>query len=286
MKVLLTGAGGQLGRCFHDLAPKGWEILAVDSSTLDITNLDLIKKAVSAFNPDAIVNAAAYTAVDKAENDIESAALVNECGPRNLALVAQEAGCRLVHVSTDYVFDGLATAPYQETDKTNPLSVYGRTKLDGESAVLNAHPHAIVIRTAWVFSEYGNNFVKTMLRLGKQRDSLGIVADQFGCPTYAGDIADTIIGLLEKNIAGGIYHYCGDNQVSWNEFAEVIFTTAVEKGFLEKAPVVNAISTEQYPTPAVRPKYSVLDCSKIKQHGIALSNWKSKVESVILRVIV
>ncbi|MGQ5790873.1 dTDP-4-dehydrorhamnose reductase [Serratia sp. IR-2025] len=286
MKVLLTGAGGQLGRCFNDLAPKGWEILAVGSNALDITNFDLVKETVSAFNPDVIVNAAAYTAVDKAENDVELAALVNECGPRNLALVAQETGCRLVHVSTDYVFDGLATTPYQETDKTNPLSVYGKTKLDGESAVLNVHPGTIVIRTAWVFSEYGNNFVKTMLRLGKQRDSLGVVSDQFGCPTYAGDIAVAIIGLLQKDIAGGIYHFCGDNQVSWSEFAEVIFATAVKKGLLEKAPVVNAISTKQYPTPAARPKYSVLDCSKIKQHGIALSDWKSKIESVILHTAV
>ncbi|WP_114193590.1 dTDP-4-dehydrorhamnose reductase [Edaphovirga cremea] len=281
MKVLLTGANGQLGRCFIDRVPTGWEVLATDSDTLDITDLEKVKQTVLAFQPDVIVNAAAYTAVDKAENDREMAKLINEQGPSNLALLAKAANCRLVHVSTDYVFDGLADSPYLESDVTNPLGVYGKTKLDGEIAVTAIQPEAIIIRTAWVFSEYGSNFVKTMLRLAKDHEVLGIVADQRGCPTYAGDIAIAILDLLEVDAEGGIYHFCGDKDVAWNEFAEFIFTSAVEQGVLTHSPKVNAITSEQYPTPAQRPKFSLLNCEKIKAYGITLSLWQERVSAVV-----
>ncbi|WP_323639667.1 dTDP-4-dehydrorhamnose reductase [Pectobacterium polonicum] len=274
MRILLTGANGQLGRCFQDRLPVGWEILATDSAELDITDLERVEEVVKNFQPDSIVNAAAYTAVDKAESEPELAAKINVIGPENLAIVASKQGIRLVHVSTDYVFDGNATEPYREDSATNPLSVYGKTKLAGEQAVAKASPEAIIVRTAWVFSEYGNNFVKTMLRLAKERDTLSIVNDQRGCPTYAGDLAQAIISLLEKNVEGGVYHYCGDEEVSWYEFAQAIFSVAIEKAVLKKAPTLKPITTTQYPTPAHRPAYSTLSGNKINKSEITLSNWQ------------
>ncbi|MCH5051625.1 dTDP-4-dehydrorhamnose reductase [Pectobacterium aquaticum] len=281
MKILLTGANGQLGSCFQDRLPAEWEILATDSAELDITNLEHVERTVKQFKPDAIVNAAAYTAVDKAESEPELAAKINVTGPENLAIVSSKQGIQLVHVSTDYVFDGNATEPYREDSVTNPLSVYGKTKLAGEQAVAKASSEAIIVRTAWVFSEYGNNFVKTMLRLAKERDTLSIVNDQRGCPTYAGDLAQAIISLLEKNAEGGIYHYCGDKEVSWYEFAQAIFSVAVEKGLLSKVPMLTSITTEQYPTPAHRPTYSALSGEKIKQLNTALSDWRTALKDVI-----
>lgn len=280
MKVLLTGANGQLGRCFQDRLPAGWQVRATDSAELDITNKSAVFAAVKEYQPDIIVNAAAYTAVDKAETESELAARVNTAGPENLALGAKAVGARLVHVSTDYVFDGRATKPYLETDLTNPLGVYGKTKLDGELAVRNVLPDAIIIRTAWVFSEYGNNFVKTMIRLGKDRDTLGVVADQRGCPTYAGDIAQTIIELIDHQAPGDIYHYCGDIEASWYEFANAIFSTAVAEGILQKSPVVNPLSTEQYPTPASRPGYSTLDTGRVSKYNKP-SDWRGQLVRVI-----
>lgn len=281
MKVLLTGSKGQLGSCFCDRLPAGWEVLATDSDSLDITDLAKVKQVVAEYRPDAIVNAAAYTAVDKAEIEGELATRINEQGPENLAQAAVEAGCRLVHVSTDYVFDGQAKVPYREADATNPLGVYGKTKLGGEIAVAGTQPEAIIIRTAWVFSEYGSNFVKTMLRLAKERDELGIVADQRGCPTYAGDIAQAIIALLQGQAEGGIYHFCGDREVTWSEFAQAIFAAAIAQGQLEKLPRVNGITTEQYPTPARRPTYSSLNCEKIKACRIAPSDWRHALKNIM-----
>ncbi|MEL0579545.1 dTDP-4-dehydrorhamnose reductase [Pectobacterium punjabense] len=281
MKVLLTGANGQLGRCFQDRLPAEWEILATGSNELDITDLERVAKVVKSFQPDAIVNAAAYTAVDKAESEPEIAESINVHGPQNLAIVATKYNVRLVHVSTDYVFDGSATEPYNEDSTTNPLSVYGNTKLAGEQAVTKVSPEAIIVRTAWVFSEYGNNFVKTMLRLAKERDTLSIVNDQRGCPTYAGDLAQAVISLLEKNVEGGVYHYCGDEEVSWYEFAQAIFTEAVHKALLNKAPTLTPITTAQYPTPAHRPAYSTLAGEKIEGLGIALSDWQSALKKTI-----
>ncbi|ULR32466.1 dTDP-4-dehydrorhamnose reductase [Dickeya fangzhongdai] len=283
MKVLLTGANGQLGRCFQDRLPEGWDVWTTDSDELDITDREQVLTAIAAYPPDVIVNAAAYTAVDKAESEPEQAALVNKTGPENLALAAKLVGARLVHVSTDYVFDGKATVPYVETDPTNPLGVYGQTKLDGERAVMAVLPESIIIRTAWVFSEYGNNFVKTMLRLGKEREMLSVVADQRGCPTYAGDIAQAIIDLLKLDAAGGIYHFCGDKEVSWHGFAKAIFAKAVEQGKLAKMPIVNAITTEHYPTPAKRPAYSSLNCGKVAALGSDPSDWQAALKQVLVK---
>ncbi|WDG00270.1 dTDP-4-dehydrorhamnose reductase [Pectobacterium carotovorum subsp. carotovorum] len=281
MKILLTGANGQLGRCFQDRLPAEWEILATDTAELDITDLEHVEQTVKQFKPDAIVNAAAYTAVDKAESEPELAEKINVIGPENLAIVASKQGIRLVHVSTDYVFDGNATEPYREDSATNPLSVYGKTKLAGEQAVAKASSEAMIVRTAWVFSEYGNNFVKTMLRLGKERDTLSIVNDQRGCPTYAGDLAQAIISLLEKSAEGGIYHYCGDEEVSWFEFAEEIFKVASKRKTIYSVPVLAEIKTKEYPTPAKRPKYSTLDCLKIKKLNIHQSNWLKEINKII-----
>lgn len=284
MKVLLTGSKGQLGSCFQDRLPTGWEIWATDSDVLDITDLSAVRAAVAEFKPNVIVNAAAYTAVDKAEAEYELAALINKVGPENLAVAAKKVGARLVHVSTDYVFDGTATTPYIETDMTNPLGVYGQTKLDGEIAVAAIDPEAIIIRTAWVFSEYGNNFVKTMLRLAKERNTLSIVADQRGCPTYAGDIAQAILELLSKQAEGGVYHYCGNKEVAWYEFATSIFDVAVQQKILLSAPVINPITTQEYPTAAARPAYSVLDCGKIISKNITSSDWQEKLMEVITKL--
>ncbi|MBG6244351.1 dTDP-4-dehydrorhamnose reductase [Candidatus Symbiopectobacterium sp. 'North America'] len=281
MKVLLAGSNGQLGRCFQDRLPFGWQILATDSTELDITDLAQVTATVSAFKPNAIVNSAAYTAVDKAESEVAVAERINAVGPANLASVATQHGIRLVHVSTDYVFDGNTNTPYTEESVTNPLSVYGITKLVGERAVSAAAPDAIIVRTAWVFSEYGNNFVKTMLRLGKERDALSIVDDQRGCPTYAGDLAQAIIALLQQNAAGGIYHYAGDKEVSWFEFAQAIFSVAVQKAVLSKAPTLTPITTAQYPTPAHRPAYSTLAGEKVMGLGIALSDWQGALKKTI-----
>ncbi|UCZ76035.1 dTDP-4-dehydrorhamnose reductase [Dickeya zeae] len=281
MKVLLTGANGQLGRCFQDRLPQGWSVLATDADSLDITDEAQVQATVKSWQPDAIVNAAAYTAVDKAESEPELAARINVAGPEYLARAARQQGARFIHVSTDYVFDGTATRPYIETDTTHPLGVYGQTKLDGERVVLKVNPAAQIVRTAWVFSEYGNNFVKTMLRLGRERESLGVVADQRGCPTYAGDIADAIISLLQQQADGGLYHFCGDEEVSWHEFASTIFTLAHEQQVLARVPVVNAITTEQYPTPAARPAYSTLDCAKIARLGIPPSAWRAALSTII-----
>ncbi|QIZ46523.1 dTDP-4-dehydrorhamnose reductase [Dickeya zeae] len=281
MRVLLTGANGQLGRCFQDRLPQGWFLLATDVDSLDITDEIQVQTIIKAWQPDTIVNAASYTAVDDAESEPELAKRINVAGPEYLARAARQLGASFIHVSTDYVFDGTATRPYIETDTTHPLGVYGQTKLDGERVVLKVNPAAQIVRTAWVFSEYGNNFVKTMLHLGGERDSLNVVADQRGCPTYAGDIADTIISLLQQKADGGLYHFCGDEEVSWHEFASIIFTIANEQQVLAHIPVVNAITTEQYPTPAARPAYSTLDCTKIARLGILPSAWRTALISVI-----
>jgi len=285
MKILLTGAKGQLGRCFQDRVPVGWILKATDSDTLDITNQDEVIKIANEFKPDVIINAAAYTAVDKAETEKILAERVNSTGPRNLAEAAKSLNSKFVHISTDYVFDGYANEPYIESSTTNPLSVYGITKLEGEAAVLQAYPQAIIIRTAWVFSEYGNNFVKTMIRHAKERDTLSVVDDQFGCPTYAGDIAQAIIEILKFPVSG-IFHYCGDKKTSWDEFAKIILDKAFEYGNISKIPIIKSISTEQFPTPAQRPKFSLLCCDKICLLGIKTSDWSDQLSAVIKKLVI
>lgn len=268
MKILLTGANGQLGRCLQDRFPSDWNIVATDSCKLDISNLKQVQQFIIQEQPDAIINAAAYTAVDKAEQETLLAQQINELGPLYLAEQASLLDIPFIHVSTDYVFNGDANQPYLETDAVDPKSIYGKTKLAGEKSVIKTYPNAIIVRTAWVFSEYGNNFLKTMLRLGKERDEISIVSDQIGSPTYAGEIANAIIKLLvnqkEKENVYGIYHFTGQTVMSWFDFSTLIFAQAFKNGLITKIPKLNPIPTSKYPTPAKRPEYSVLCCDKIE----------------------
>lgn len=271
MKVLLTGANGQLGRCLLDRlrTNRDIEFFALDSAELDIVDATRVEQALDEFSPDILINAAAYTAVDRAEEEPELARKVNLQGAENLARATARRGAVMIHVSTDYVFDGRADRPYKEEDQTGPAGVYGQTKLAGEKAVSGFCPKHIILRTAWVYSEYGNNFVKTMLRLAATRDELNVVADQIGCPTYAGDIADTILKIclnLSGKPAWGTYHYVGATRCSWADFARAVFAEARKQGILQKEVLVHDIATSEYPTPAKRPTYSVLDCGKISAH--------------------
>lgn len=256
MKVLLTGANGQLGRCFLDIVPNEWQLIATDHDVLDITNTEQVESFMKQHQPDVIVNAAAYTAVDKVQSEAVIARKINAQGPYNLSIAANKNNARFYHISTDYVFDGEKTKPYLTTDQINPLGVYGKTKLQGKQLCLKVNPNVTIIRTAWVFSQYGNNFVKTILRLAKERSELKIVNDQIGCPTYAGDLAYCIIQLIKQNNIPRIYHYCGDEVMSWFDFAKLIISKAYE---LNMIPKLSAISSYEYPALVKRPAYSVLD---------------------------
>lgn len=282
MNILITGANGQVGHCLVQQLQGSGDIrlLAADRDTLDITDRAAVFQTASDFRPDVIINAAAHTAVDKAESEPDAAAAINCDGARHLAEAAEQCGALMLHISTDYVFDGQGSEPYRESDPTGPQSVYGRTKLAGEQAVQAACRRHIILRTAWVFGEHGNNFVKTMLRLGAQRDRLGIVSDQFGSPTYAGDIAAALIVMAKQLYAGtsqayGVYHFAGSPYVSWYQFAEAVFRAAAEQGVLPRVPLLDAITTADYPTPAHRPANSRLNLDKIQTaFGIGPSDWQ------------
>ncbi|SMY17000.1 dTDP-4-dehydrorhamnose reductase [Photobacterium aquimaris] len=287
MKVLITGSNGQVGSCLVKQLQSCPEIefLAVDRDELDITSKQEVINTVNNFMPNIIINAAAHTAVDKAENEVELSYAINRDGPEYLAQAAEHVGAAILHISTDYVFAGDKDGSYSESDTVNPQGVYGESKLSGEKAVINACSRHIILRTAWVFGEDGNNFVKTMLHLAQQRNSLGIVADQFGGPTYAGDIAAALIKIAKlitdsKNTFNannyGIYHFSGMPHVSWCEFAQVIFDKAVEQKVLVKSPDVKGIKTEEYPTPAKRPANSKLNTNKITiVFNTPASDWQS-----------
>ena len=294
MHLLVTGANGQLGQCLADqLKAQGIAHTLLSRQEADINDTVVLEKIIANKGITAIINAAAYTAVDKAESEPELARRVNEEGPAALAKLCSRFDIPLLHVSTDYVFDGNSQTPYTEADQTNPTGIYGQTKLNGEIAVQCHCPKHIILRTAWVFSEYGNNFMKTMLRLAKERDTLGVVADQIGCPTYAGDIAKTLISIArqihiaEHNNNGtqahyGVYHYAGNEAVSWHGFATTIFEAAFQSGAINAIPTVNAISTEAYPTPAKRPAYSVLCSTKIhRDYDVMASAWREAVARLI-----
>lgn len=263
--ILITGANGQLGTELGALLP---DAIKTDRNELDITNADAVNRFVDKNKIDAIVNCAAYTAVDRAEDDIQMAEQINVVGPRNLAA----SGAKIIHISTDYVFDGTAHRPYSALDLPNPVSVYGKTKLSGEFAVRNFAKVYAIIRTAWLYSPYGSNFVKTMLRLGKEKSEINVVADQIGTPTYAADLARAIVTVLPKLNAenSGIYHYTNNGVCSWYDFATEIMTMSGLKCN------VNPITTEQYPTRATRPAYSVLDKSKIKDtFDVEIPHWRA-----------
>ncbi|MDB1122438.1 dTDP-4-dehydrorhamnose reductase [Vibrio algarum] len=286
MKVLITGCNGQVGKCLTKNLAENAEILAVDYQDLDITDQAAVFNVFLDFQPDYIVNAAAHTAVDRAEEEVDLSFKVNRDGPKFLAEAAQACGAVILHISTDYVFGGEGSGLYTESDKTDPQCVYGESKLAGEAAVVENCENHLILRTAWVFGEHGNNFVKTMLKLAETRDALSIVGDQFGGPTYAKDISDALVKMIESIEAGkqpewGVYHFSGLPHVSWFEFAEYIFNTAHKEGILDTIPQLTSIPTSSYPTPAKRPENSRLDCQKIEnQFQIKPSDWQAALTNI------
>lgn len=286
-KIAVTGANGQLGRKIVELFSDYSHLRSFDKVALDITDQQQVNDVLGEFKPDFIINAAAYTAVDKAELEIDQADKLNHLGPLYLGKVAEQLGAVLIHISTDYVFNGLKEEPYCENDPTEPQNQYGLSKLLGEKAIAEVCKKHIIIRTAWVFSEHGHNFVKTMLRLGQSRRELSIVSDQYGGPTYAGDIALAIRKVIDVIVnAGearwGIYHFCGMPYISWYDFSKEIFSCAVNSKQIPEAPKLNAINSASYPTPAKRPAFSKLDCRKIEsEFGVNCSNWQGALHHVI-----
>ena len=278
-KILVTGANGQLGQCLQKISSQfeEFEFIFTDSETLDITNKEEVNDFFWQNAPDFCINAAAYTAVDLAETDIEKAFLVNADGTENLAEACAENNAQFIHVSTDYVFDGENNLAYTEEDFTNPLGVYGASKLAGDELALEVNPCSVILRTSWVYSEFGKNFVKTMLNLFATKEELNIVADQFGQPTNANDLAEAIMKIIKsEKITPGIFNFSNLGRISWFDFAEKIAE-------LSKAKIkLNAIETSQYPTPAKRPKNSVLDLDKIsKTYAIQLKPWEESLEGCV-----
>ncbi|OXM15089.1 dTDP-4-dehydrorhamnose reductase [Paenibacillus herberti] len=274
MKVLVTGANGQLGRELTLWKQgSGLEIVGMSREQLDITSLEQCRAAATATKPDVIIHCAAYTAVDLAESDPDGAYQVNAAGTRNIAIAAREAGAKLIYVSTDYVFDGKGSTPYQEYDATNPLTVYGKSKLAGEQLVQSLHDRWFIVRTSWVYGQHGANFVKTMLKLGAERDSLSVVNDQYGSPTYTKDLAAFLLELAGTE-AYGIYHASNSGICTWYEFAQAIF----EEAGLQVQ--VNPCTTEEFPRPAPRPGYSVMDHGAIRVNGLNdLPEWRDALKA-------
>ncbi len=288
MSILLTGAQGQVGQELQQtlvrLEPTYGPLVALGRTQLDLTDLDAIATQVEATQPMLIVNAAAYTAVDKAESESELAYRINAEAPGALAKAAAKCNAALIHISTDYVFSGQAPSPRCETDETEPLSVYGETKLAGEAAIRSALDRHVILRTAWVYGVHGKgNFVKTMLRLAKDRPQLSVVADQIGSPTWANDIAQTIAQLSEKvTHYPGTYHFTNSGTASWYEFATAIFEEARSLGMPLTIETLNPITTAEYPTPAKRPPYSVLNCQKIANLlGHEAPNWRQSLKEML-----
>lgn len=279
--ILVTGANGQLGSELRELAPrfKNYNFFFTGVKELDICKHKEVADFIEVNQINSIINCAAYTAVDKAEEDFELADKINHLAVANFAQIAKDHHIKLVHISTDYVFDGTNYKPYTETDTPNPQSVYGKTKLAGEQAIQLINPaNTVIIRTSWVYSKYGNNFVKTMLRLGKERDVLNVVSDQIGTPTNAADLANAIFTIIPKikNEGVEVYHYSNEGVCSWYDFAKAIFEI---KGIAIK---VDPIESSQYPTPAERPFYSVLNKSNIKKTFLLdLPFWRDSLKNVL-----
>lgn len=283
MKILITGANGQLGQELIAVFQNSVQtILALSHKDLDITNAENVAEVLTKEKPAIVINCAAYTAVDKAEAESQKAYNINESGAKNIAVSCHENGIKLIHISTDFVFDGSYSMPYLESDTTNPLSVYGKSKLAGELAILQNNPESIIIRTSWLYSSFGANFLKTIIRLCGERDELGIVADQIGSPTYAFDLAMTIKSICESeklSSTNGIFHFSNQGVGSWYDFAVCI---AQQIGSKTK---INPIATSQYPTPATRPHYSVMNTSKIKStFGISIPHWQASVADCIKKL--
>ena len=286
MKILVAGSNGQVGNCLRENASNfGFSVVGYDLPDIDITSLDSVKKILEKEQPKLLINAAAFTAVDKAEEEVELSYLVNDKGTENLAIACESLGIPFFHISTDYVFDG-EEGMYMEDSVVNPQSVYGASKLAGEISAKNNCSKTLILRTSWVFSSYGNNFLKTMVKLARTRDELGIVSDQKGAPTSASDIAKALLSFALEYKAGknifNTYHFTGTPYASWHDFAKLIFEEAEKVKLIEKQPKVNAIKTSEYPLPAKRPMDSRLDCSKIFNDLSNLQNdWRTEVIRIV-----
>ncbi len=290
MKILVIGASGQLPHALSEAErPSGWRLWTMGRPDLDITQPDAVRECVAAHAPDVVVNAAAYTAVDKAEDDEVAAYAVNRDGAEYLARACAEQGAVLAHVSTDYVFDGAKDAPWIETDPPNPLGVYGASKLAGEEAVRAACARHVILRTAWVFSPWGHNFVRTMLRLASEREELRVVDDQHGCPTYAPHLADAILKIIARlsmqdKAAWGTYHLAGSGEATWHGLAAYIMDCSRQLG--GPWAQVRPIPTADFPTRAQRPANSRLDCSLAEQtFGVRLPHWREGVKLCVERIL-
>lgn len=292
MRLVVTGKTGQVATALVERGTDhGVEVALVGRPELDLLNLEVGLGGIADLRPDVIVSAAAYTAVDKAETDESSAVVVNAIAPGAIARLADRLSVPLIHLSTDYVFDGRKHAPYVETDQTNPLGVYGQTKLAGEKAVAAATANHAILRTAWVYSPFGHNFLKTMLRLAEQRPDLGVVDDQIGNPTSALDIADAVIRVAGNLVSRpddaqlrGIFHMAGRGDASWADFASEIFAVSATLG--GPSALVNRIGTADYPTPALRPANSRLSSAKLQEvHGVAMPDWQSSTRSTLVRLL-
>lgn len=285
-KILVTGANGQLGSEIAELAPgfKAFDFTFIDQELLDLSNMEAIGNYFETNQFDVIINTAAYTAVDKAEEDTTLAKVVNTEAVKKLAEIAKESAIQLIHISTDYVFDGKNYKPYIESDPTNPKGVYGKTKRDGENEILALNPvNSVIIRTSWLYSSFGGNFVKTMLRLGKERDELGIIFDQVGTPTYAKDLATVILNGIHDSKFNSegckVYHYSNEGVCSWYDFAKTIFELS------KISCIVHAIETKDYATLAKRPYYSVLNKAKIKSElKISIPYWKDSLNTCLTKI--
>jgi dTDP-4-dehydrorhamnose reductase len=282
--ILVTGSNGQLGRCIKDVAQglKELNFIFTDKAELDITNRESVNAFFENNTIDYCINCAAYTAVDKAESNETAAQAVNVLGVKNLAKACHDKDAILIHISTDFIFDGKQTRPYTEVDETIPLNVYGATKLKGEKLVTEVLEHYFIIRTSWLYSEYGNNFFKTMLRLGKEKNEVRVVSDQMGTPTYARDLALVLISIIKNNkIPFGIYHYSNEGEASWCDFTNTIFNLSNIKV------KVRAVKAKDFITSANRPMYSVMDKTKSKSSlGISIPNWKESLKECIKRLAV
>lgn len=292
MKILVAGAQGQLARALVDAARgrDGLDVVALGRPRLDLLDEAAIAEAFAAIQPDLVVNAAAYTAVDKAESDAGAAFAVNRDGAAALAAATDSHACPIIHVSTDYVFDGAKAEPYVETDPVNPAGVYGRSKLEGETAVRAANPRHLILRTAWLYAPYGQNFLRTMVRLARERPQLRVVGDQRGNPTYVPHLADAILAIAAQLGAGGraadvwgIYHAAADGETTWAGFAAEIVLVGAQHGI--PAVPVSPIATAEYPTPAVRPANSRLECSRLARvFGAKLPPWQQGVSECVARL--
>ena len=288
MKIVILGANGQLGKCFNDqFTNTRHEIIYLKKIDLNVCDFNKTKKKLTTLNPDLVINSSAYTDVDNAEKNEKLANNINYLAVENIANICMRIDSWLIHISTDYVFDGTSNSPYKESDRVNPQGVYGNTKLNGEKSIQTIGCKHIIFRTSWVFSEYGKNFIKTMIQLGLKREEIKVVNDQIGCPTYAQDIAKAIVSMVSKiksDKKSCIYHYCGNEPCTWYDFAKVIFDEA--KSLDMRTPkILTPIQTCDYPTLAKRPAYSVLNCYKIKSdYGILESNWRHGIKNTLVKL--